>query len=295
MQPTERADAQATLLADAELDDNRRMADPPRTVASITGDLRRLGLGEGDLVMVHASLRAIGPVEGGALGVLDAIDAAIGPAGTILVNTGVRDDLAWVNDRPEAERAALLEGTEPFDARTTPADPDNGVLAEVFRTRPGTVVSDHPEGRFAASGRLAPRLVEDVPWNDHYGPGSPLERLVDADGKVLRLGADRDTTTLIHLAEHLVDLPDKRRVRRHRLVSSDHGPEVRVIDTLDDSNGIADFTTDGEDEFAVILRAYLETGRASIGTVGRAPGELLDGRDLVTFAVAWMASHPARR
>jgi len=264
---------------------------PARPRAAITADLRRLGVTEGDVVMVHASLRAVGPVEGGADGVLDAIEAAIGPGGTILVNTGVRDDHAWVNDRPETERVTLLEDAEPFDARTTPADPDNGVLAEVFRTRPGTLVSDHPEGRFGARGRLADELTRDVPWDDYYGPGSPLERFVRAGGKVLRLGADPDTVTLIHLAEHLVDLPGKRRVRRHRLVTTADGPAVRVVDTLDDSNGIVDH--DGEDEFITILREYLATGRASIGPVGDATSELLDGPDLVAFAVGWMAANLA--
>ena len=267
------------------------VATAERPTREITRDLRRLGVTDGDVVMVHASLRAIGPVEGGALGVLDAIDAAIGPTGTIVVNTGVRDDHGWVNDRPEAEREARLRDAEPFDARTTPADPDNGVLAEVFRTRPGTTVSDHPEGRVGASGPLADHLTAAVPWDDYYGPGSPLERFVDAGGKVLRLGADPDTVTLIHLAEHLVDLPDKRRVRRHRLVSSPDGPRIRVVETLDDADGIADFDTDGEDEFATILRAYLATGRASVGTVGDATSELLDGRDLVELAVAWMREH----
>jgi aminoglycoside N3'-acetyltransferase len=261
----------------------------PLCPASIVDDLRRLGVAEGDLVMVHASLRAIGPVEGGALGVLDAIDAAIGPTGSILVNTGVADEHAWVNDHPEDERAALLADAVPFDARTAPADPDNGVLAEVFRTRPGTVVSDHPEGRFGASGPLAPMLVTDVPWDDYYGRGSPLDRFVSNGGKVLRLGADPDTTTLIHLAEHLVDLPDKRRVRRHRLVAGPDGPEIRVVDTLDDSDGIV--AHDGEDEFITIRREYLATGRASIAMVGGATSELIDGRDLVAFAVDWMAEH----
>lgn len=265
------------------------MTDAPRTVAAITDDLRRLGVAEGDLVMVHASMRAVGPVVDGADGVLDALATAVGPDGTLLVNTGARDDLGWVNDRPEPERAALLAGTPAFDARTAPADPDNGVLAEVFRTRPGTLVSDHPEGRFGASGRLAAELIADVPWDDYYGAGSPLERLVHRRGKVLRLGADPDTVTLIHHAEHLVDLPGKRRVRRHRVVQGPAGPALRAIDALDDSDGIVDHP--GEDYFITILRAYLATGRASVGPVGGATSELLDAADLVGFAVDWMAEH----
>jgi aminoglycoside N3'-acetyltransferase len=257
----------------------------------LTADLRRLGLGHGDLVMVHASLRALGPIEDRALGVLDALRGAIGPTGTILMTIGAHDPMAWVNERPEAERASLLDGTEPFDANSTPADPDNGVLAEVFRTHGGTRVSDHPEGRFAANGPLAEELLADQTWDDYHGPGSPLEKLVAHRGKVLRLGADPDTVTLLHWAEWLVELPAKRRVRRHRLVAGPHGPQVRVIETLDDSDGIVDHP--GEDYFATILRAYLALGRARQGTVGQARSELIDAADLVAFAVDWMADHLA--
>ncbi len=147
----------------------------------------------GDLLMVHTSLRAIGHVDGGADRVIDALEAAVGPGGTLLVGLGARDDWAWVNERPQRQRPGLLRDAEPFDCLVTPADPDIGVFAEVFRTRPRTKVSDHPEGRFAASGALADSLLEDVPWDDYYGPGSPLERFVQAGGRVLRLGADLDT------------------------------------------------------------------------------------------------------
>ena len=257
----------------------------------LTADLRRLGVAAGDLLMMHASLRALGPVEGGAHGVIDALEAAVGPAGTLLMVIGARDDWAWVNGRPEGERPDLLRDAEPFNCLETPTDPDLGVLAEAFRTRPGTTVSDHPEGRFGASGPLADDLVKEVPWNDYYGPGSPLERLVQADGRILRLGADLDTVTILHYAEYLAPVAAKRRVRRHRVVAGRDGPELRVVECLDDTDGIVDHP--GDDYFAVILRQYLATGRASTGAVGRATSELIDATDMVEFAVAWMAEHLA--
>lgn len=265
----------------------------PRTVDELVDDLRRLGVAPGDAVMVHASLRAIGPVAGGADGVIDALVAAVGPTGTLLVNVGVRNDWDWVNERPPDERAELLQDAEPFDPLVTPADPDNGVLAEVFRTRPGTLVTNNPEGRLAALGAGAGALVDDAPWDDYYGPGSPLARLVDAGGRVLRLGADPDTVTLIHYAEHLTPVPHKRRVARHRVVAGALGPQLRVVRGLDDSHGIVDHP--GEDYFVTILRTYLATGRASTGRVGDAPSELLDAADLVAFASDWMAEHLTAR
>jgi aminoglycoside N3'-acetyltransferase len=262
------------------------MAVAPVDPEQLVADLRQLGVADGDLVMVHASLRAIGPVAGGAAGVVAALDTAVGEHGSVLMTIGARDDWGWVNDHPEGERAALLAGSEPFDAATTPADPDVGVLAEVFRTTPGTLVSEHPEGRFAARGRRATGLVTDVPWNDYYGPGSPLARLVDGHGKVLRLGADIGTVTAIHYAEYLAEVPAKRRVRRHRLVSGRDGPVMVVVECLDDSDGIVAYP--GPDYFGLILEDYLAGGRARRGTVGNASSELLDAGDLVSFAARWM-------
>jgi len=154
------------------------------------------------------------------------------------------------------------------------------------------MVNDHPDGRFGGRGRLAEQLLSDPPWDDYYGPGSVLERFVRAGGKVLRLGADLDTVTLLHYAEYLTPIEPKRRVRRHHLVRGVDGLEVRVVESLDDSDGIVDYPDD--DYFGVLLRAYLDTGRPGIGTVGRARSELIDGADLVEFAVAWMAKHLAR-
>lgn len=260
-----------------------------QSVDDLVADLRALGLVAGDVVMVHASLRAIGPVDHGAAGVIEALDAAVGWDGTVLMVLGAHDPWAWVNERPEHERSRLLTEAVPFDCLTTPADPDVGVLAEVFRQRPGTIVSDHPEGRFGARGALAEQLLEDVPWDDYYGPGSPLERFVQAGGKVLRLGADLDTLTVLHYAEYLAPIPSKRRVRRHRRVAGREGPEIRLIECLDDSEGIVDHL--GEDYFAAILRAYLATGGASRGRVGQANSQLINASDFVEFAVAWMTKH----
>ena len=200
------------------------MATSPHTVAGLVGDLKRLGVAPGDVVMVHASLRAVGPVDGGAAGLVAALDAAAGPSGSLLMTVGARDDWAWVNERPEAERAALLAGSPPFDARAAAADPD--------------------------------------------------------------------TVTAIHFAEYLADVPSKRRVRRHRLVHGPDGPVVRVVGSLDDSDGIVDHL--GPDYFGVILGAYLQTGAAAVGVVGCARSELLAAADFVRFAASWMTRHLGR-
>jgi hypothetical protein len=199
--------------------------------------------------------------EGGADGVLDALHAAVGDDGTLLMILGCECAWDWVNERPEEERAALLAEAPPFDAVNAPVFHEVGFLAEAFRRRPGTLVTDNPSGRFGARGRRVQDLLADAPWHDYYGPGSPLDRLCRVDGRVLRLGASPDTTTVLHFAEYLADVPNKRRVRRHYRCDGKSGPETRVIDCLDDEHGIVDWP--GEDYFATILRDYLATGRAA--------------------------------
>lgn len=262
-----------------------------RRSSDLSGELRALGLSFGDVVMVHASLRAIGPVEGGAAGVVRALEDAIGSAGTLLMNLGARDEHDWASEHPGSQRVAPLDQAPAFNALTTPADPDVGVLAEVFRRLHGTVVNDHPDGRFGARGRLARQLLAPrLPWDDYYGPGSVLERFTQAGGKVLRLGADPDTVTLLHLAEYRVDLADKRRVVRHHKVAGPAGvPEIRTVSCLDDNDGIV--PRDGEDYFALILRDYLAHGRFQKGRVGGACSELINATDLLDHGVTWMRAN----
>lgn len=215
--------------------------------------------------MVHASLRKLGPVEGRAAGVIDAIRLALGESGTMLMVLGAVT-------------------TEPFDAMTTPVDlNDMGVLAEQFRTYPGVRVNDHAADRFGAIGPLAAELLNDPPLHDYHGPSSVMHRFTDLGGRVLRLGADIDTVTLCHWAEYLADVPDKRRVRR-RYVRADIGEQW--IDSLDDCDGIKDWAHG--DYFSQILIDFFTAGLARQGAVGSCAAELFEAGPFVDFAVRWM-------
>lgn len=258
------------------------------------GELRALGVTPGALVMLHASLRQLGlarsqGVEGGAERLLDALDEALGPDGTLLMVLGTDYPMDWVNQHPVDQRASLLAGSAPFDHLAAPVLPEVGFVAEVFRQRSGTMISNNPSGRFGARGRLAAALVDDVPWHDYYGPASPLERLCRLGGQVLRLGANSDTVTVLHYAEYLAQVPDKRRTRWDYLVTGENGPRHVFVECLNDADGIAPWP--GEDYFAVILREYLALGRHREGKVGAASAELCDAADLVAFGARWMTDH----
>jgi|JI10StandDraft_1071094.scaffolds.fasta_scaffold382259_3 aminoglycoside 3-N-acetyltransferase len=232
-------------------------------MTTLADELRAVGLAPGATVMVHASLRRLGPVPGRAAGVLDALRDAVGPAGTLVMVLGADAD-------------------DPFDALQTPVDiEDMGVLAEVFRTHSGVEVSDHALARYAAWGPGAPALLRDPVLHDYHGPGSVLERLVGADGQVLRLGADIDTLTLTHYAEYRAKLPYKRRVTR-RVLRADIGEQS--IESLDDDDGIVG---DGA-YFERILEDYLVASHARAGRVGQCTAELIDAAHFVDFAAHWL-------
>lgn len=230
----------------------------------LADDLARLGVRGGVPLMVHASMRRLGPVEGGAEAVLDTLLALLGPEGTLLMALGADDAL-------------------PFDALSSPVDPGMGILAEVFRKRAGTRVNDHAAARFGAFGPRAAELLEPVPLHDYHGTGSVLERFTQMGGAVLRLGADLDTVTLTHWAEYLADVPNKLRVRRC-YVRADTG--AQWIEGLDDNDGIVDW--DGGEYFQQILVDFLAAGLARTGQVGNCQAELLESQRFVVFAAQWL-------
>ncbi|HTD76544.1 MAG TPA: AAC(3) family N-acetyltransferase, partial [Chloroflexota bacterium] len=51
----------------------------------LTDQLRAVGVEHGGVLLVHTSFRAVRPVEGGPLGLIEALRAAIGPPGTLVM------------------------------------------------------------------------------------------------------------------------------------------------------------------------------------------------------------------
>jgi aminoglycoside 3-N-acetyltransferase len=254
-------------------------------------DLRALGLGPGDVVMVHTSLSALGRVEGGAETVVAALLEATAPGGTLLAYTSWRDAPPYDLAGPD--------GSPPFDPATAPAALEVGRVPEALRRHPEALRSRHPDVSFAAVGPLAGRLTAEHPWDNPHGPGSPLARLVEADGLVLLLGAPLGTMTLLHHAEAIAPLPGKRRVRYRMPVRGEDGRTVwREFCDIDTDRGAFDYERvlgPGVDEFEVIVAAMLAAGIGTTGRVGEAAAHLVPARIAVDFAVGWLVRTFSRR
>ncbi|MEV3987544.1 AAC(3) family N-acetyltransferase [Streptomyces sp. NPDC049837] len=256
------------------------------TERQLTAQLTGLGVERGGFLLVHASLRAVGPVAGGGEAVLRAVRGALGPDGTVVVpaftarnsdtSTAYRERVRGLG---AARRAAVRAAMPPYDAATMPCDAGLGALAEIVRTRPGAVRSAHPQTSFAALGPHAEKVVSDHRPDCHLGEDSPLARLYDLRAQILLLGAGYGSCTAFHLGEYRVARPPRR---TYRCVVRDGGVrrwwEYEDVD-LDDG----DFPALGAD---------LERdggGVVRTGVVGSAWCRLVGVAEAVDFARLWLA------
>lgn len=163
------------------------------TRAGLAQDLTRLGIARGDTVFLHSSLKSLGYVEGGAASVVQALQDAVGPEGTLLVPT-------YYLPAGTVKATCELEGYV-FDPRIHGTN--MGRLPEAFLQGAATHRSVHPTHSVSAWGRHAQYLTEahhQAP--SIFGPGSPWERFVGLEGtKVLGLGVSMGPVTFYHVLE----------------------------------------------------------------------------------------------
>lgn len=258
--------------------------------ADLCRHLTRLGVRNGDTLMVHASLKSIGPVEGGPDAILEALLDSIGPAGNLMAY------VSW--DRSPYEETLDGARMDPAEKDAWPAfDPRDagtyrgfGVLNEFIVKHPKAHRSANPDASMAAIGPGAARLVNPHPLGSAYGRGSPLERFLEFDGSVLMLGAPLDAVTLLHYAEAIADTPGKRMVSYEMPLLDSLGRKSWQACTDYDSNGILDcFAVPGEpDAVERIARDFVKERPHLKGRVGEAECFLLNGRALVDYGVNWL-------
>ncbi len=150
-----------------------------------------LGVQPGGILVVHTSFSKVKPVENGPLGLIEALQTALTPAGTL-----VMPSMSWEDD-------------DIFDDNTTPC-PEMGIVSDTFWRLPGVLRSDNAHA-FAAIGPLAARIVAHHPIDAPHGLDSPVGRVYELGGRILLLGVDHDSNTTIHLAESLAGVRYRRK------------------------------------------------------------------------------------
>jgi aminoglycoside 3-N-acetyltransferase len=151
----------------------------------LADSFRELGVEGGDTVLVHSSYKSLGPVIGGPRAVIDALQEALGPDGTLIMPTF---------------NFGFCEG-EPFDARTTRSH--MGVLTELVRTDPNSKRVEHPIYSFAVLGARADEAAS-ISDPSSYGANSLFGHLRKWDGKIMIIGLSyNDSMTFFHHVEEL--------------------------------------------------------------------------------------------
>lgn len=162
------------------------------TVDFITIGLRNLGIDEGDVVFLHSSLKSLGFVEGGPRAVIDALCRVIGPEGTLIIPTYFLPG--------GTIHATCLMTDYVFDPAHCGSN--LGALPADFLKYPGVKRSIHPTHSVSAVGKMA-----DFITNSHhlaesiFGAGSPWQRCIELNGKVLGLGVSMGPITFYHTLE----------------------------------------------------------------------------------------------
>lgn len=155
-------------------------------------DIKSIGLGKGDTIFIHGSLRNVGMTENGAHTLIDAIQEVIGDQGTIVAQTHSMNYMGYTN--------------HPFDVENSPGI-NSGIIAETLRKRNDSHRSSHPTHSSAAIGKNAKWLTQDHCLYDPFSVDSPIYRGYTVNAKILLIGVGNEKNTMIHLAEGLMDLP----------------------------------------------------------------------------------------
>jgi aminoglycoside 3-N-acetyltransferase len=152
--------------------------------------LTRAGTQENDGLLVHSAIQFLGQPVGGIAMYLDALcEITNYPDCTVAVPTF---------------NFGFARG-EPYDPQTTPSQ-KMGVFSEYVRQHPQARRTLHPLQSLAVIGKYADDLTSrDTP--SAFDPGSPFERMLELDFKILLLGADIDAISMLHYSEQRANVP----------------------------------------------------------------------------------------
>jgi aminoglycoside 3-N-acetyltransferase len=155
---------------------------------------KKIGIKQGDVLLVHSSLSKIGYVENGPKDVVDALLEVVGSNGNLLMP----------NSPNASFQLDYIKELDVFDVAESTSK--LGLISEYFRKLPDAVRSAHPTEPVSCIGPDAEYFVGHHFGNlTPYNLNSPFYRVAERKGKILYLGVTLDNAgTNLHTLEDAV-------------------------------------------------------------------------------------------
>lgn len=254
----------------------------PQTKKTLKEDFQKIGIQQGDIVCVHASMSQIGWIVGREIAVIEALIETVGQEGTIVMPSftgeNSQPELWQCPPVPSHWTSVIKEDMLPFDCWKTPTR-EMGRIAEAFWHYPQVFRSNHPQVSMSAYGALAKVITENHQLSPGFGKNSPLQRLYDFNARVLLLGVDYNRCTCLHLAEVWQEHPQWYK-NGACLYENDQPVWKEYLEIAYDDS-----------DFMMIGKEYEKSYPTKIGTVGLAKTRYLSVRSLCDFAYQWIKTN----
>ena len=233
---------------------------------ALIASVRTLGIGAGETVLVHSSLKGTGRIPAGPAEIVKAFQEVLTGEGNLLM-------------------PAFTYGYERFSVNDTPAQ--TGLLTETFRKMSGVIRSWHPTHSVCAWGTQAQAICSDHQKREPFGLGSPLDRFVDLDGKVLLIGVSHTSSSTVHVAERRANAPylhvaNRSHRSEHEVIAPDG---TRMVVTISEFPGHSGAFNVVEKDMRV--RGYIRDGK-----FGARPAQIMKARHVVEVVADLLREQP---
>lgn len=236
------------------------------TKQDIFSQLQKMDAPRNSIVLMHTALRAVGAVEGGGEGLLDAlIEYFTAEGGLFCVPTHTW--AKWGKDCP------VLDLTEAYS--------NLGALASLAAADPRGLRSENPTHSMVVFGdraRAAAFIADDACVETPTAPESAYGKLYTEGGYVLLVGVGQCKNTYLHAVAEILELPNRmeKTCTRVRVRRADGGEVVRSFRLFD-----CDFSDDISHRFPKYEQAFRYRGCIADGWIGDAPAQLCDARGML--------------
>ena len=232
----------------------------------IIDSLEAMAVSRSGVVIVHTSLRTIGPIEGGAEGLLDALISYVtGEGGLLCIPTHT-----WAyQDDPTVPTLDLMEQRSNL-----------GVFPNVALRDPRGVRTLHPTHSMAVFGppcRVAEFVAGEERIETTTSPKGCYGKIHRDGGQVLLLGVGQDKNTYLHCVEEMLGVGN--RISETPITLTVRHPDGRIeprrLYPLE-AVGIADVS----EQFPNYEPAFRYHGCITDGVLGNAPVQLCSVRGM---------------